>query len=130
MWTKLNRLAASAAVAFTLTACAGGKSAQNGPLPPDGKTSSVEVRNNNWADMTVYLERNGTKQRLGTVTSMAKRRFKIPGSFLTNSGSVRLMADPIGSAERHVSSPVQVWPGQTVAFTIENHLAISSVLVR
>ena len=130
MMNQLARLAATAAVALTLTACAGGKTVRNGPLPPEGKVSNVEVRNNNWSDMNVYVERNGMRQRLGTVTSMASRRFQIPRAFLTSTGAVRLVADPIGSQDRHVTPPVQVWPGQTVAFTIENHIAISSITVR
>lgn len=128
MWKQLSRLTAVAALAVGLTAC-GGKAVQSGPLPPEGASAAVEVRNNNWADMTVYLERNGLRQRLGTVTSMASKRFKVPRAFLSTNGSVRLVADPIGSREQHVTSPVQVWAGQTVAFTIENHMSISSVSV-
>lgn len=123
-----SRLAV-AALALTLTACAPGKSVQNGPLPPASATTRVQVTNNNWSDMTVYVERNGMKQRLGTVTSMSDRMFRIPKVFMSSSGSVRLVADPIGSRDTYMTSPVQVWPGQTVGFTIQNHLAISSITV-
>lgn len=129
MRNQLSRLATAAALSLTVAACAGGPSVQNGPLPPDGEATKVEVRNNNWSDMNVYVERSGMRQRLGTVTSMSVKSFRVPKAFLSTSGSVRLVADPIGSRQQHITSPVQVWPGQTVAFTIENHMAISSVSV-
>lgn len=128
MWKKMNTLVA-AALAVTLSACAGNAGPQSGPLPPEGPSTEVQVTNNNWADMNVYVERGGMRTRLGTVTSMTSRRFDIPRAFTTSSSSVRLVADPIGSRESHMTQPVQVFPGQTLEFTIQNHLAISTVSV-
>ena len=49
---------------------------------------------------------------------------------MAQSGNLRLVADPIGSRERHTSQPVTIWPGQRVEFRIENNLPISSIAVR
>jgi len=121
---------AALALSLSLTACASGKPSAGPASPsPAGKSAQVQVTNNNWADMNVYLERAGMKVRLGTVTSMGKRVFGVPKAFLNSTGDFRLVADPIGAREVHVSQPVQVWPGQMVDFRIEDHIAISSISV-
>jgi hypothetical protein len=127
---RLRQLLPALVIALSAGACAGNSGPQDGPLPPRGNTATVRVTNNNWADMNVYAERGGMRLRLGTVTTMATRAFKLPRTLMNGNGNVRLVADPIGSRESHVTSPVQVWPGQTVAFRIENHIAISSITVR
>lgn len=124
-----HTLTVPAAALLLLTACASGGSLKQGPKAPAEPTTRVQVTNNNWADMTVYLENAGMKVRLGTVTSMGKGSFRVPRAFLNSTGTVRLIADPVGSRSVHTTSPVQVWPGQLVDFTIENHLAVSSVAV-
>lgn len=119
-----------AALAVLLGACGSRRGPQVGPMAGSGQPAAVQVINNNWADMTVYVESSGTRKRLGTVTSMARRRFRVPASQLGATGEVRLVADPIGARNALVTFPVQMWPGQTVEFTIENQLATSSVVVR
>lgn len=126
---RAHRLLPAAMIAAALGACAPTSGLQSGPAPSEGRSASVRVTNNNWADMTVYMLRAGMRVRLGTVTSMATQSFRIPPSVLGGEGDVRLVADPIGSRETHLTLPVQVWPGQTVAFKIENHIAVSSVSV-
>ena len=126
---RLHALLPAALMAFLLSACASGSSPQSGPAPSIGESAMVRVSNNNWADMNVYMVRSGMRVRLGTVTTMGTRSFRVPKSLMNASGELRLVADPIGSQDVHVSQPVQVWPGQTVQFKIENHLAISSVAV-
>ena len=130
MLRKLNVLAAGLLALGITTGCAGNRGAADGPLPLEPVETRVQVRNNNWADMTVYVESNGTRSRLGTVTSTAARVFRIPRMLLASSGTIRLVADPIGPNETFVTQPLQVWAGQRVQFSIENHLAISSVSVR
>lgn len=127
---RIRTLLPALFLAVSATACAAHSAPQSGPLPPMQETADVRVTNNNWADMNVYVDRGGMRVRLGTVTTMATRLFHIPPALMNGNGDVRLIADPIGSRETHVTSPVQVWPGQTVAFRIENHMAISSISVR
>lgn len=126
---SLSHLLPLALIALSLGACATHSGTQDGPLPPSAAHASVRVTNSNWADMTVYVERAGMRVRLGSVTSMGSRSFQLPRSIVNATGDIRLVADPIGSRDVHVTAPVQVWAGQTVDFKIENHLAISSIAV-
>ncbi len=127
---RIHALLPALLIAVSASACAANTGAASGPLPPMQETASVHVTNSNWADMNVYAYRGGTRVRLGTVTTMATRVFSIPRALMNGDGDVRLVADPIGSRQSHVAPPVQVWPGQTVVFRIENQVAISSVSVR
>lgn len=127
--TRLNTWVAAVAVGATMTGCAANSTVQDGPARPMEAAARVEVTNNNWSDMAVYVERGGMVNRLGTVTSMTSSSFRIPKTMMSQSGSLRLIADPIGGVDRYLTQPLNVWPGQRVEFKIENHLAISSIAV-
>jgi hypothetical protein len=116
-------------VGFFATACATGTQVQNAPGAPIEARTQVEVTNNNWSDMRVYVDRGGVKTRLGTVTSMTTRLLAIPRVLVSPGSSVRLIADPIGAPQEFVSPTLQVHPGQRVEFTIQNHLSVSSISV-
>ena len=88
--------------------------------------TQIQVRNHNWMDMTVYAIRNGSRIRVGTVTSGMVERFQLPRGFDLAAGALRLEADPIGSDESFVSGPIAVEVGTVVNWTIENHIALSS----
>ena len=126
---RAARLFSTALLALAVSACASRSEVRNGPERSSAAVATVQVTNNNWADMTVYMERAGLRVRLGTVTTMGTRRFRVPKSLMTSSGDARLVADPIGSRSRFTTAPVQFWPGQTVDFRIENHIAVSSISV-
>lgn len=117
-------------LALLLGGCSLGRSQKRGPQVGSTRRTVVMVVNHHWSDMNVYAEGSGARHRLGTVTAQAKRSFQLPGVLLSGTGGLRLVADPIGGRNSHVSFPVQVWPGETVEFTIENQLATSSVVVR
>ncbi|MBX6364276.1 MAG: hypothetical protein IRZ00_10450 [Gemmatimonadetes bacterium] len=89
----------------------------------------MRVANHNWLDVDVYAVREGTKYRLGTVTSMTAQVFRLPSGLATPSGDFQLLVDPIGSNEVFVTEPLLVAPGQLVDWSIENHLALSSYRV-
>src|SRR5688500_12906436 len=61
--------------------------------------TSLQVANHNWMDMTVYALRDGSRVRVGTVTSGSVERFALPRGFDLRTGALRLEADPIGSNE-------------------------------
>lgn len=126
---SVPRLFPTALIALALSACASTSEVKNGPQRSAAPSAIVQVTNNNWADMNVYMLRAGMRVRLGTVTTMGSRRFQVPKSMMSASGEVRLIADPIGSRGQFTTAPVQFWPGQTVDFKIENHIAVSSIAV-
>lgn len=122
----------AAATALTLNACAGG-TGMDGATGPRPKTEAravmVQVQNNNWSDMVVYLVQGTQRVRLGMVTSMSTQSFPVARSAISSTGQVRLMADPIGSSRGYLSDPLNVRPGQRVALDVGHNLATSFVSV-
>jgi hypothetical protein len=116
-------------LAASLTGCATTGGGQRSADGSDPDRMEVLVQNHNWADMNVYLERGGMRTRLGTVTTASTRVFVVPRGISSRSGSFRLLADPIGGSATYMTAPLLISPGQTVEFTIENHVNISSVAV-
>jgi hypothetical protein len=94
---------------------------------PDRATLVVE--NNNWADMTLYLVRDGSRMRLGSAPSMSRSQFVITGAMLNGAGEVRIMADPLGGSRAWTSAPILVAPGNQVRFRLENNVSLSTYAV-
>lgn len=127
MRSQMSLVAVS--LAASLTGCATTGGGQRSASSSDTDRTQVLVQNHNWADMTVYLERDGMRTRLGTVTTASTRVFVVPRGISSRSGSFRLLADPIGGSAPYMTAPLLIAPGQRVEFTIENHVNISSVAV-
>lgn len=146
----LKTLAAATALTLTLTACASGggtavdRQLASGPMANGTRLVSasnqagtrslsapatVKVANYNWMDVNVYAVQGGTRVRLGTVTTMGTGTFHLPARFLAQSNSVRLMVDPIGSAEGYITDGILVHGGQQISFNVQNALQFSSFLV-
>ncbi len=99
--------------------------------PAPGLASTVvHVENNNWADMDVFVVRQGLRARIGTVTSMSAADLRVPETLLGPEGDLQLMVDPIGSSRSFMTQPMMVSQGQRVRFRVENNLALSSYTVR
>ncbi len=106
-----------------LPACARHSSAGDAGAGPSRDTPvSVEVENHNWSDMVIYLDRGALSQRLGTVTSQTTAVFTFPYLQLGTTGNSRLRADPIGDLRSFSSENLNVQPGQTIKWTIENDI--------
>lgn len=120
-------LAAAVAALLAMGACA--PAAQQPDGPSAAPTSTVRVTNNNWADMNVFVVRNGMRVRLGTVTSLNTTTFRVPSAATRGVTQVRIVADPIGSSRGYVSEVLQLYPGQQVAMTVQNAIQMSSVAV-
>jgi hypothetical protein len=121
------RVTSTLILGLALSACASG-GPRSGAMDFMEQTR-VEVTNQNWADMRVYVVRSGNRFRLGTVSSMSTEVFRLPRSLSSSTAALQLIADPIGSREMHMTQSLNIVPGQLVSFRIENHLAISSVSV-
>ena len=146
----LKTLAAAAAMTLALTACASGggmaidQRLASGPMANGTRLMSasnqagthalsapatVKVANYNWMDVNVYAVQGGTRVRLGTVTTMGSNTFQLPARFLSQSNSVRLMVDPIGSTEGYMTDGILVHGGQQISFNVQNSLQFSSFSV-
>lgn len=98
------------------------------PSPEDG-VFTVRIVNRNWADMRVYLGREGQRAFLGLVTSGAAVTFPAPADMARAATAIRLVAEPVGSADVFVSEPFLADPGRTVEWTIRVRPEQSSTLV-
>jgi hypothetical protein len=127
---RVSNLLAVALSGAILAACGASANHQNGPPQGTDGDARVQVTNNNWSDVRIYAERDGIRVRLGAVTTNGTESFRIPAAILSTSGTIRLIADPIGSSEHHVTHSLTVWPGQTVSYNVANHLAISWASIR
>lgn len=125
----MSNLVVAAATGVVLAACAAGPGVNDQPGVSPGLDAQVHVTNNNWSDVRVYAERDGVRVRLGRVTSMGTEVFRMPEILMASTGPFRLIADPLGSTERHVTHGMLVWPGQKVTYTVSNDLRISTAAV-
>lgn len=92
--------------------------------------ATVEVQNQNFADMNVYaLSENGSPRRLGMAGGVSSTTFKLPYETFI-SGPVYIVAVPIGGFGAASSGAVPVRSGQTIQFTIQQDLNLSSVMLR
>ena len=126
-------LAAAALAAFAATSC----SKQTAPSPFTGGAAGreareirIEVVNNNFADMTIYVMDSGTNFRVGDVTGKTTARFTLDPNQISPSAGLRLLADPIGSRDAFLTDPVSAGPGSFVVFTIGAALSQSYVTLR
>ena len=103
------------AVATTLPACAGNRSSP--PVDP-ATPAFVEVQNQSFYDMTVYVVRSGARTRLGVVNGNSTAMFEIPRGFVNPGLPIRFMADPIGGSRTPFSEEIPVNPGDTIVMTI------------
>ena len=138
LWLR-NGVMALAAASVLFTGCAHASSDaqrahdQDNGLLDAGVTQQrtvVYVRNNNWSDMTIYLVRAGSQQRLGSVPSQSSQSFVVPTHLIVSAGRVHLMADPIGSSKKFMSPALMLSPGQKAEWVLENMLSLSSMWVR
>ena len=110
---------------FAVGACARNAKPSTGEVSPTAGSVAVIVTNNNLADVDVYaIADGGMRLRLGTVTAVSSATLTArPSMFAT--GTLRLVASPIGGRGLARTDPLLVAGGQTVNFTILPNLAAS-----
>lgn len=108
-------------------ACASGEGTPS-PEKAPGRTAVVEVANNGFADVTVYVVQSGMRRRLGTVTGLSRQRFLLPRP-PHQAADMYLLADPVGGARGYLSPAVRVRPGDAVDLRLHSTLSMSSVSV-
>lgn len=89
----------------------------------------LEVKNHHWLDVTIYLERDGQRRRLGVATATTTAIFNFPATYLGPSAEFRLVADPIGEYGRVSTELLKVLPGQSVVWTLESQLSHSAIAI-
>ena len=127
MRTVRNYLSITAAALLVFSA---GCTSTSRLSPPSDAVTTVIVRNNNFNDMNVYIiSIGGARTRLGFAPGETTTSLVLPAS-ATSSGSVRIVADPVGGTVVARSGELSVNPGDTIDFTIEQNVALSMATVR
>ena len=103
-------------LSLLLVACSHGGSPQ--VTPKTNAAATVEVQNQGFADMTIYVLSQGVRVRLGLASGHSTSQFPIPAYALEGDRLVRFLADPIGGTREPVTEEIAVDPGDTVELTI------------
>ncbi len=74
----------------------------------------ITVDNQDWRDATLYVDWNGVRQRVGTVTGKTTSTFSTPW----RDHVVRLDVDFLGGGALPIRDPIQVNAGDHLDFTI------------
>ena len=103
------------AILFVLgAACSSGRSAR----PRTEPVTTLEVDNQGFTDMTVYLVNGGQKIRLGRATGKARSAMQVPRGVLTFPRELQFQADPVGSRAGSVTNRIWVTPGDRVVLIL------------
>ena len=117
---------ATAALGGAASGCARNRAAAE--VSPNAVTS-VEVVNHNFSDMDIFATRPGANRiRLGMVTGESAATFKLPPGYAAW-GTVNIIGVPIGGFGVARSGNLSINPGETIVFTVEQHLAASMATV-
>jgi hypothetical protein len=92
------------------------------PLIPNqeaqGRRTTLRVDNQAFNDMTIYVVRGGSRQRIGQVTGATTALLTIPENMVGGGATLQFQADPVGSNRAPISEDINVNPGDEVRLTI------------
>lgn len=128
---RLARAPAATLSTILLCACTHLQPGTSEPLrDPTPGGALLTVENRHVQDMRVYLIRGSTPIPLGSVGTLERRTFTLSTALLGHDGTMRLMADPLGSRATYVSGVIPATPGDHVRWILAPSLALSSFSVR
>ena len=96
--------------------------------PPGGVLITVE--NQHVQDMRVYLLRGTASISLGSVRTLERRTFVLSSALVGHGGTVRLIADPLGSQQTFTSETIPAALGDHVTWSLAPSLRLSRFFVR
>jgi hypothetical protein len=89
---------------------------ENEPVPVS--EAVLEVDNQAFLDMTIYVVRSGTRQRIGIAPGHTRTSFSLRRGIVSQGADLQFLADPIGGHRTPVSQRIYVSPGDVVQLTI------------
>jgi hypothetical protein len=103
------------AVALTLGCRTGGGAAGGGEARA---TTTIDIQNQDFNDMTVYVLVNGQRTRLGIAPGLKTTVLTIPPYLLSGASTLRFVCDPIGGNRTPVSEEIGVSPGDQLVMVV------------
>jgi len=104
------------ALAIAVFGCKTGNATRNSDEAPVRTT--IDVQNQSFSDMTVYVLMNGARTRLGIAPGNRTTVLTIPPYLLAGTEFVRFVAAPIGGKRTPVTEEVDVSPGDQLVMVI------------
>ena len=80
-------------------------------------TATLYVQNDNWMDVVLYAVRGSSRFRMGQVSSLQSAVFELPSAVIGASGSVFILADPVGAVSNDrmfATDDIMLAPGHTI----------------
>jgi hypothetical protein len=105
------------------------------PARPHGISSgsppspTVHVENHHWLDIVIYVEHDGQRSRLGTVTATTTTDFTLRRTQIGETGAIQLIAEVVGNPGTAATGTIVVRPDTRVNWTLQTNLARSTVSV-
>ena len=93
-------------------------SSKDGYQPAD---TTVEVINNSFYDMNVYVLRTGQRVRLGNVGGGNTRTLKIPSYMAEVGATLQFLADPVGGNRTPVTNQIDIVEGDQLQLVIPSY---------
>ena len=113
----MRSLARPLLLSLLVGACSHGGTPRGAP-EPNAAAATLEVQNQGFPDMTIYVLSQGSRVRLGLANGHSTIQLPIPAYLLQGGRQLRFLADPIGGSREPVSDEITVEPGETVELTI------------
>jgi hypothetical protein len=107
------------------SACGASRSTPTSSPEPSSDEILVQIDNQNFSDMEIYVVKNGQRLLVGQAGGLTKTTLKIKDA-IRGDGRVKLLAEPTGGA-RPITTPTLIVPrGQSIFWTIGSDLATST----
>ena len=116
------------AIGLLLGSCAHARGSEGQPVPGPEDAVTLDLTNNTWSDVDVFVYAGTNRSRVGTVTSMGTTHVALSPTILGN-GSVQIRAEPIGQGTPYTSERIDVQPGERIRITVEHQINLSSWVV-
>ena len=125
------RRAAGPLLALALSAAACRRSHASGAGPATSASPAVEavtlrIDNHFRADIAIYVLRGSVRSRLGTVVTAATVTYRVPPTYVGDTGGFYLVADPVGASGIR-SERIIVRGGERITWSLESDLARSTL---
>jgi hypothetical protein len=132
---RTSQASFTASLLLLVVGCARSPAPASSPLPLTStsaesartqRTIQVQVDNQNFSDMNVYLVTRGSRWLVGNVAGLTKATLTVPASLAPADLRVTLRAQAIGGRGATTTPTLIVAPGQQVYWTIGSDPAMST----